>query len=369
MKIGILTFHNAINYGAVLQCYALKTFLSQQGHEVHVINYKNPFTEDYKKMMPWILLSEEKGIVKKIKYFTKSLFLYRKRRKIGKVFKDFVDRRLNTTSNYHLASDIPSTYDCIVFGSDQIWNPRLCGGFDPAFYGQFPKGKSKFVVYAASLGDPSLITASEWEEIKSRIGVFDRISVRELELKQALENRISIPVTQCIDPTLLVDPRVLSDIAKTPDINDYVFMYNVQRDDAAEEFADYIAKQNGCKVVIGQSRPQMRNLRKNKNHLLIDMASPEEFLGFIKNAKIVIGNSFHSIAISIAFKIDFYSIDCRKPERVKSLLNQLELIDRHVKSTDRCVQLKKVDFSSVEEKLAMMKESSLQYLIKSGLLV
>lgn len=369
MKIGILTFHNAINYGAVLQCYALKTFLSQQGHEVYVINYKNPFTEDYKKMMPWIPLSEEKGIVKKIKYFVKSLFLYHKRRKIDKVFKEFVDSRLNTTSNYHLASDIPNTYDCIVFGSDQIWNPRLCGGFDPAFYGQFPKGKTRFVVYAASLGDPSLITPSEWKEIGGLIGVFDRISVRELELKKALENRLSIPVTQCIDPTLLVNPNILSDIAKSPDIDDYVFMYNVQRDDAAEGFADYISKQMGYKVVIGQSKPQMRNLRKDQNHLLVDMASPEEFLGLIKNARITIGNSFHTIAISIAFKKDFYSIDCRKPERVKSLLNQLGLIDRHIKSIDRHVIFKKVDYSNVEERLVMMRESSIQYLNKSGLLL
>ena len=28
-KIGILTFHNAVNYGAILQCYALQNALEQ----------------------------------------------------------------------------------------------------------------------------------------------------------------------------------------------------------------------------------------------------------------------------------------------------------------------------------------------------
>ena len=41
MKIGILTFHNAHNYGAVLQAYALKKKISQLGHNVEIVNYRN----------------------------------------------------------------------------------------------------------------------------------------------------------------------------------------------------------------------------------------------------------------------------------------------------------------------------------------
>ena len=40
MKIGILTFHWATNYGAILQCYALQTYLENLGHDVEVIDYK-----------------------------------------------------------------------------------------------------------------------------------------------------------------------------------------------------------------------------------------------------------------------------------------------------------------------------------------
>ena len=41
MKIGILTFQRADNYGAMLQCYALQEYLKSAGHEVEVIDYRN----------------------------------------------------------------------------------------------------------------------------------------------------------------------------------------------------------------------------------------------------------------------------------------------------------------------------------------
>ena len=39
MKIGILTYHRAHNYGAMLQAYALRTFLREQGHQVEFVDY------------------------------------------------------------------------------------------------------------------------------------------------------------------------------------------------------------------------------------------------------------------------------------------------------------------------------------------
>lgn len=39
MKIGLLTLPFNNNYGGLLQCYALQTFLKEQGHEVYVIKH------------------------------------------------------------------------------------------------------------------------------------------------------------------------------------------------------------------------------------------------------------------------------------------------------------------------------------------
>ena len=40
MKIGIVTFHSAHNYGAVLQAWSLQEYLKQQGHEVEIVNLR-----------------------------------------------------------------------------------------------------------------------------------------------------------------------------------------------------------------------------------------------------------------------------------------------------------------------------------------
>ena len=42
MKIGILTYHKAQNYGAVLQTYASQEVLKQLGHDVEVVDYYAP---------------------------------------------------------------------------------------------------------------------------------------------------------------------------------------------------------------------------------------------------------------------------------------------------------------------------------------
>ena len=80
MKIGILTFHNAINYGAVLQCYALKEFLSMRGHVVEVIDYRNPMVEEYGNLIPHYAFIEAKGIINKLKVIARSILLNRKKK-------------------------------------------------------------------------------------------------------------------------------------------------------------------------------------------------------------------------------------------------------------------------------------------------
>lgn len=367
MKVGILTFHNAINYGAVLQCYALKAFLAQRGHDVEVIDYRNPMLEEYDSIVPRHALTEANSFHGKLKIITKSILLNRKKKRIASVFNGFVRNFLNPSERYDAASDIPAIYDYIVFGSDQIWNPVLCGGFDDAFWGQFPKGKMKFVAYAASIGNPLLLSEEEWHEVDERIKAFDCISVRELQLKNIIEQRFSLSVSQCIDPTLLVDSDVLSKLALPTKLENYVFLYNVMNDDYSESFADFIAGKLGCSVVIGQAKPRAKSIRNNKKNILIDLASPEEFLGYIKNARVVIGNSFHAIAISIVFRKNFYSLDSKKPERITDLLGQLGLINRHVKATDRDISMESVNYEEIIKRLEDIRENSCRFISTCGL--
>ena len=40
-KVGIITYHFARNYGAVLQCYALRKYLEKAGYDAVVLNSGN----------------------------------------------------------------------------------------------------------------------------------------------------------------------------------------------------------------------------------------------------------------------------------------------------------------------------------------
>ena len=50
MKIGILTYHRAENYGALLQAYAMRTYLQSLGHEVEFVDYWPKYHSDYFKI-------------------------------------------------------------------------------------------------------------------------------------------------------------------------------------------------------------------------------------------------------------------------------------------------------------------------------
>ena len=94
--------------------------------------------------------------------------------------------------------------------------------------------------------------------------------------------------------------------------------------------------------------------------------SPDEFLGYVKYARLAVGNSFHLIALSILMENNFYSLNSYRPERVLNLLNQLGLSERHKQSSDSIDYMEDIDYSTVRPKLQALKQESLLYIQKSG---
>lgn len=365
MKIGILTFHNAINYGAVLQCYALKEFLSQRGHEVEVIDYRVPAIEECKKRLSLFLISEQKGVIKRIAYLLLNLILYRRKKSVIDVFDEYLRLRLNLSRRVYSAQDIPTEYDYIFFGSDQIWNPRICHGFDPILWGQFKKGGTKFIAYAASLGELSFLSDEQWTYVQKYIGVFDYVSVRENAVRDALLEKTNSMIDCCVDPTLMIDDKVLKTCAIRPNLDNFILLYNVTKNKKALNLACRIASKLNCQVVFVEAKPTI-HFKKKKNVIYKTGISPDEFLGYIKYARLTIGNSFHLIALSIVMETNFYSINSYRPERVLNLLNQLDLSDRHKIATDVIERVEDIDFSKMRSKLQSLREASLSFIDKVG---
>ena len=99
MKIGILTFHRAHNYGAVLQCYALQEVLKGMGHDVEVIDYRQSAID--KAYNSWRLRWFVYRLVKIWKMYGYLHLLYeegKRRYKFGGFLKNYLNVQHTCTS-------------------------------------------------------------------------------------------------------------------------------------------------------------------------------------------------------------------------------------------------------------------------------
>lgn len=364
MKIGIITFQNAHNWGAILQLYALKTYLQDQGHNVKVINYINPaIAKKYTK---------ERKIdykVTDIKSSIKVLFkvvnnIYSKKQYLRKwqLFDDFIKKYIldNDIKKYNKDDIEKLNLDYIICGSDQIWNPNLTDGLDETYFGA-QKEKIKNISYAASMGIKEL---PQEEEIKFKryIKKLNSISVREQTLKDYIERITDKKVEKVLDPTLLLDKSKYEEIEGKIDNKNYLLIYTLEKNKKLLKIAKFIAKQKGLKIIELSYEKDLRNL----GHKQVADIGPREFLGLIKNAKFVITNSFHGTVFSIILNKQFYTIPVEKVNsRIEEILKITGLEQRQINYIEEINLEKEIKFDSVIEKLKTEQDKSKTFLKKS----
>lgn len=325
MRVGILTFHAAYNYGAVLQCYALQTYIESLGHDVNVIDYRlKPLLRVYKTFdIRRFLSSNPLRCWRKCLRETR-LLPWRWRRRDA--FEAFIGSRLHLASMDSIAE---TPYDVIIVGSDQVWNTALTDGYDPYYWASFehPDGTS-VVAYAASMeGDPS---ADKRAQLSRRLRGFSRISVREASLAALLgENHVA--AVDVVDPTLLLPASHWSALAGERLVtDDYLFLYEVNPHPQAEEIALQIARQLRLRVVT------LAALLEANTTPLAFTASPQTFLSLARHAAFVVASSFHGTVFALQFRRPFVSVRSASglDSRVANLLAQVGLQDRFVADAD-----------------------------------
>ena len=354
MKIGVITFHRAHNYGAMLQCYALSEILKMLGHEVEVIDYlPTQFKIEYSIYPFWHL-----SLWRKITQFLKILPVFDIKIKRSRAFNGFIKTLPLSRVSYNETNVDIKGYDVIFFGSDQIWNPTLTNNMDRVYCGDFPKCGTKFVAYAASTS-PKILRDEYRSYFKGIIDHFDKISTREQSLTDYL-NSISPGISRVVlDPVLLLSKDQWSKIAIRPKESKYLLVYTVPQHPDIMQVAQDIAADKGLEVI--EIRPNVHNIRK-KGYL--QYVSPAEFLGYIMFADFVLTTSFHGTALSVVYEKQFITLSINElvDDRSRNLLSSLGLADRLKQSRD-------VRFGDVEynpRALENMRESSIDY-IKSSL--
>lgn len=324
MKIGILTFHCAHNYGAVLQCYALQEYLESLGHKVFVIDYRPKYLKYglfvwYK----WFSFNPLKCL-KKILWQMRTFSIQRNR---FVKFESFIHNRINLKKLDLRSCDYD--IDCFVFGSDQIWRKNK-GTFDPIYFADFNAAKNrKLISYAASMGLNTL-SDNEKNRISKWLENFSIITVRENSLKELLQPLTNKDVYNVIDPTFLLPLQKWDKIVITPHLNKpYILIYQVISNPLVYNIARKAANEIGANIIEITSNVQV----KKNTYQLIQTASPEEFLGWIKNARFIVTTSFHGTAFSLIYNKPFVSIKQGMPSdlRIESILSQLQLSNRFIK--------------------------------------
>ncbi|MCD8284739.1 MAG: polysaccharide pyruvyl transferase family protein [Prevotellaceae bacterium] len=354
MKIGILTFHSANNYGAVLQCYALQETLKGMGHRVRLIDYRpNYFLPDFSitthKILSLLHRNPFPSIRARLKYLSERSEL----KKYYKTFEVFA-KQLELPRE----EDTLDSYDAYIFGSDQIWNSYITYGLDPYYFGYLPfeKGNRKYVTYAASMGDVNIDDALA-EHFRKALANFDAVSVREEELRVALQPLTDKEIKTALDPTLLADPKIWERIIKKPGIREkYVFVYQVRIDKDTLRIAKKIAKDIGGIVIDSRIRCKIFGSRQYRCY------SPMDFLGWIKYASCVVTTSFHGTAFSVVFRKPFYSVSVGYGDlRLRSFLDNMGLQDRFIPKTS-APAFSPVDYSHASQRLALMRQLSMDFL-------
>lgn len=358
MKIGILTFHRAENFGAALQCYALQTFLINEGHNVSIVDYRCKAIErQYQILNPSILFSRLNVLYTLDKYI-KRLKHYRRRVIKKRKYNDFRVEYLKLTEKYDSLKSGLSDFDCIIAGSDQIWRFGLTGN-DYTYWLDFPVGeKTRKISYAAS-SEPSdfkCITQNK-TKVKELLSGFYAISVREEALKKELFSLCQLPITVVADPTFLLRKESYLNIMRKPDRRGYVFVYYLFDTQEASAVATKIARKNGEDVV--EMFAGMSNTVEDANHK--STLGPLEILGYIYNASCVITTSFHGLALSVIMEKEFWVIEKGANQRLVNLLQKLDLQDRIIQNADQ-IKDSRIDYSRVNVKKDEIIQESISFL-------
>lgn len=371
MKIRILTFHCAKNYGAVTQAYALKTVLKKYADDVAFINYRPLFLTNrailekpHNPSIKHIIIEAIRKIVSIIRYH---FWGYKEKIQKYVLFENKYLLNPNQPAFTNKEQINEKETDYIFLGSDQIWNNKITFG-DTAFFGDFSKGKNtKLVSYAASIGldDPGKDTQSF---ISENINNIDYISVRENSAEKFVAALTSKRIVTVLDPTLLLTPQEWSKLAVIPEHKKYLLLYKMGNSELTEHVAKKVAKIRDLAIVEIASGG--KSIRKVYNHQFLGNIGPKEFIGLIQHADFVVTSSFHGTAFSLNFNKQFYTIPHPTAKsRMVDLLSKMGIENRLIYSledlAERNLSNDLIDYSEVNKSLELERHKSMNFIEKS----
>ena len=360
MKIALLNLPLDNNYGGNLQRYALMKVLQDMGHDVTHIYLKQKY------ILPWykIPYSYSKHFIKKYVFRQKdTLILYeqylnkRNEERLSLTLK-FYEKYIKHTPVCYNIKDIVrlcrNQYDAYMVGSDQVWRKGSTGqiGLENYFL-KFSKGENVHrYAYAVSFGvEGTPLSKREKNRLNELYRNFDAVSAREISALEMMKNYgwTNPEAVLCLDPTFLLEADdydfLIEESNAINSTGGKIYAYVLEKTIKTDFILDYY-KRRMEKEVVEVGLADTSNV------------SIGQWLNNIRNAVMVITDSFHGVVFSIIFRRPFIFLGNkgRGNARITSLFEIL-----HLGSPENEMS----DYTHVDKYLSALREFSINFLKKA----
>lgn len=341
MRVGILTFHNIPNIGALLQAYSLCVIIRKLGVDCDIIDYT---CENIRKRE---LQCPKRG------HFFRDLiirfFFWPKERRKIKVCQAFMkNQNLYSRKRYTLENlkELNADYNILISGSDMIWNLDVTGN-DWSYFLDFADSKTRKVSYGSSIGGKW--GKGDLNRVKMLLSRYDKISVRESDTCEQIR-KLGLDCSLVADPTMLLTSDFWLGLTSSPPDKNYVLVYfpTTENLKAAKDYA----KKNKKEVWVMN---WYRTIKGVKN---ISPDSPIDWLTYIRYADAVFTNSYHGMLFSIYFNVPFWIGNYGN--RITSFLQVLGLEERMIKNDLNYES--PIDYERVNVIIDELRRGSLEYI-------
>lgn len=371
MKVSILTFHRATNFGTALQAFATEKGIAKLGVDTEIIDYRPEYIERTLKVRK---IRNAKSIKEVVSICINAVIYPGMAKRKSESFKRFFEIMKISDKvcfNTNEVAEQAQKYDVVLSGSDQLFNKNITAD-DMTYF--IPFEHKRKITFSSSFGERKL-SEDRVKEIAPYFSKFDYISVREKTAHDILEqikvyNPLCKSAVSVLDPTFLLSKDEWNEYSskelRLPK-NGYILTYYMIETPLLRAITKALKDKTGLKVVnIKPSKKQVL-LRQGKN---LAFAGPSEFLACYKNASYVVTNSFHGTAFAINYGIPFFtstlpvSMAGEVNSRLTDICELFSLSHRWIDSYDK---LSKTDITKPFEKESLgyiekMREHSFDYL-------
>ena len=369
MKIKVITRHSPSNYGSLLQSIATIKVLESLGHEVRIIDYQR---EDERGMGIVRSQLKSKPQIVGLKNLIYTIVRYPVEQYAQWKFDKMRKQWLKLTPRFETIAKLESLKaDCFMTGSDQVWGPMMNGAYDPAYFLCFVNDSTPKVAFAASFGKTKFDTATA-ESYQTMLARYDKISVRESSAVNLINGfGLNNCIGQVLDPTLMLSRDEWINLLHLDEIKrkeEYILLYLIHGYAEHVVYAKELAKKKGVKLL--NVNPFAHRVFEGGTFVLCPEV--KVFLSLIKNAKLILTDSFHGTCFSINMNTPFVELlpSNGTSTRNQSILELTGLTDRIVTDyNDFDWDERPIDYEIVNKRLQRERENSfekLKCLLKIG---